>query len=91
MPEAVTETITILNSKGLHARAAAKFVECVGRYKADVTVTKDQASVGGQSIMGLMMLAATPGSEIEISATGVEATSSLAALVELIQNKFDED
>lgn len=91
MPEAVTETITIQNSKGLHARAAAKFVECVGRYDAEVTVTKDQSSVGGTSIMGLMMLAASPGSEIEISARGTDATRSVAALVRLIENKFDED
>lgn len=91
MSDAVTQTVTIQNSKGLHARAAAKFVECAGKYDADVTVTKDSSSVGGESIMGLMMLAASSGSEIEISAKGADASSSVQALVELIENKFDED
>lgn len=91
MSDPVMQIVTIQNSKGLHARAAAKFVECVGRYDADVTVTKDEASVGGKSIMGLMMLAASTGTQIEISATGLDASQSVEALVELVDSKFDED
>ena len=84
-------TATIVNRRGLHARAAAKFVKTVERFQADVTVQRKEASVSGLSIMGLMMLAAGPGSSLELRATGVEAEAALDALVGLIEAKFDED
>lgn len=77
--------------RGLHARASAKFVRCVETYDAEVTVTKDGQSVGGTSIMGLMMLAASPGCCIDVSATGNEAEAALDALETLIENRFGEE
>ena len=82
--------VTIVNKKGLHARAAAKFVQCAEGFQADVRVTKDTHSVGGTSILGLMMLAAGPGSVIKVSATGPEADAALAALAALIEGYFGE-
>ncbi len=84
-------TVTIVNQRGLHARAAAKFVKLACRFQATVHVTKDGVQVPGRSIMGLMMLAASPGSLIEISAEGDDAAAALAALVRLVADKFDED
>ncbi|MEM7301362.1 MAG: HPr family phosphocarrier protein [Pseudomonadota bacterium] len=81
----------IINMRGLHARASAKFVRCVETYDAEVTVTKDGQSVGGTSIMGLMMLAASPGCCIDVSATGNEAEAALDALETLIENRFGEE
>jgi len=81
----------ITNKRGLHARASAKFVETVARFRADVTVTKGAASVSGRSIMGLMMLAASQGSSIELAATGPEAQSAIDALLALVDAKFHED
>ena len=72
-------------------RASAKFVGLVGRYDADVTVQKDGLSVGGTSIMGLMMLAASPGSEIEVAATGKDALAVLDAIEALVADRFSED
>ncbi len=83
--------IAIVNRRGLHARAAAKFVQTVAEFAAEVTVIKDGMSVSGSSIMGLMMLAAAPGCEIEIRATGPEADKAVEALRRLIDAKFDED
>jgi phosphocarrier protein len=83
--------VTIRNQKGLHARAAAKFVKVVAGYDAEVEVEKGGQIVPGASIMGLMMLAATPGCEIEIRASGPQGEDCLAALVELVERKFDED
>jgi phosphocarrier protein len=83
--------VTIRNRKGLHARASAKFVKCAENFDAEVTVTRDGHSVGGTSIMGLMMLAAGPGTEIHLMATGPEAPEALEALVELIAAGFGED
>ena len=77
--------------RGLHARASAKFVECAEGYDAAVTVSKDGHIVGGTSIMGLMMLAASKGSQIHIAATGNEADKVLEALSNLIHEKFGED
>ena len=83
--------LVIANKRGLHARAAARFVQCVERFDAVVTVSKDHASVDGTSIMGLMMLAAMPGSVIRVTAAGRQAAAALAALVELIDSRFGED
>lgn len=83
--------ITIVNSRGLHARAAAKFVKLAGTYNADITVVKNDVEVSGSSIMGLMMLAAAPGCELELRARGPAASAALAALADLVANKFDED
>jgi phosphocarrier protein len=83
--------VTIRNRKGLHARASAKFVKCAETFDAEVTVTRDGHSVGGTSIMGLMMLAAGPGTEIHLSATGPEAPEALEALVQLVEDGFGED
>jgi phosphocarrier protein len=77
--------------RGLHARASAKFVQCAESYDAEVTVSKDGHMVGGTSIMGLMMLAASKGSQIHLVATGNEADEVLNALSELIEAKFGED
>lgn len=77
--------------RGLHARASAKFVQCAEGYDAAVTVSKDGHIVGGTSIMGLMMLAASKGSQIHIAATGNEADKVLEALSNLIHEKFGED
>jgi phosphocarrier protein len=87
----VSRRVTVANRRGLHARAAAKLVKLASRYNAEVTVTKDGVSVSGSSIMGLMMLAAVPGTDLEISAVGPEAEAALDALEQLVTGKFDED
>lgn len=87
-PEAV---VTIVNRKGLHARASAKFVKCAETFNAKVTVTRDDQSVDGTSIMGLMMLAAGPGTQVHLAAEGPEGPEALEALVNLIEQGFDEE
>ena len=87
----VSRTVTIINARGLHARASAKFVKLAAAFDAEVTVTRDGTTVDARSIMGLMMLAAGLGSTIEIAAEGPEAQPALDALVELVQGRFDED
>ena len=82
--------VTICNQRGLHARAAAKFVQLAGEFDADVTVTKDGTSVLGTSIMGLMMLAAAKGTSIRIESHGNQAPEVLEALQTLVANGFDE-
>ena len=82
---------TIRNRRGLHARAAARFVKLAWEYDADVMVANNGTEVSGRSIMGLMMLAAGPGTEIELHATGPQAATALDALVKLIDSGFDED
>ncbi len=77
--------------RGLHARASAKFVNCADAYDAQVTVSKDGHIVGGTSIMGLMMLAASKGSQIHIAATGRQVDEVLEALSNLIDEKFGEE
>ena len=84
-------SVVIVNNRGLHARAAAKFVKLAGTYNAEVVVVKNEIEVSGSSIMGLMMLAAAPGSELELRARGPAASAVLAALSDLIANKFEED
>jgi phosphocarrier protein len=86
-----SEEVLIVNKKGLHARASAKFVQCAERFAAAITVTKDDSSVGGTSIMGLMMLSAGHGTTIRISAEGADADAAVAALVELVTGKFGEE
>jgi phosphocarrier protein HPr len=87
----VSGNLLIVNKRGLHARASARFVQTAERFDATVTVSKDQTVVGGTSIMGLMMLAAGPGSEIHVIAEGPEAGAALAALAELVATRFGED
>ena len=84
-------SVEILNERGLHARASAKFVKLAATFDAEVTVSKDGATVDARSIMGLMMLAAGPGSRISIHAEGREARSAVDALAELVTNRFEED
>lgn len=84
-------TVTIVNGRGLHARAAAKFVKLAAEFEAEIEVARDKTRVAGSSIMGLMMLAAAPGTRLEISATGPDAAAALDALAALVERKFDED
>jgi phosphocarrier protein HPr len=88
---AVTREIPIINKRGLHARASAKFVKMVEEFDAEITVTRGGESVGGNSIMGLMMLSAGPGTTILVSATGAQAEAAVAALAQLVGNKFNEE
>lgn len=83
--------VTIVNQRGLHARAAAKFVKLADQFAAEVTVAKGDMSVSGRSIMGLMMLAAAPGTDIELRVRGHDAAAAVAAIVDLVERKFDED
>lgn len=83
--------LTIVNKRGLHARAAAKFVQTAERFDADITVTRDATTVGGTSIMGLMMLAAAPGSVITVTADGADADAALEALADLVAGYFGEE
>ena len=81
----------IVNQRGLHARASAKFVQLVGSFQAEIRVEKDGVSVGGTSIMGLMMLAASPGARIRVTAEGTEAEQAMSALEALICSRFGEE
>ena len=83
--------LAIINQRGLHARASAKFVKCAEGFDASVIVSKDGQSVPGTSIMGLMMLAANMGSSITVEASGPQAGEAIVALTALIASKFDED
>jgi phosphocarrier protein HPr len=87
----VSRVLQIINKKGLHARASARFVQTAERFDATVTVTRGHESVGGTSIMGLMMLAAGPGTTITIEATGNEASAVVEALAELVSSGFGEE
>nr|WP_306264481.1 HPr family phosphocarrier protein [Pararhizobium sp. IMCC3301] len=89
--DGAARTVTILNAKGLHARASAKFVKCAAAFDAKVLVSKGGQTVGGTSIMGLMMLGAAPGSVVELSATGPDSAVVLNALEALIRGRFGED
>ena len=84
-------SVEIVNERGLHARASARFVKLAGAFDAEVKVTKDDQTVDAQSIMGLMMLAAGPGSTIEISAEGAQAAEAVAALAQLVASRFEEE
>jgi phosphocarrier protein HPr len=87
----VVRVLEICNKKGLHARASAKFVQTVEKFDADVTVTRGHETVGGTSIMGLMMLAAGPGCTITVTATGSEAREVVEALATLVSGRFTEE
>jgi phosphocarrier protein HPr len=87
----VVRTFTICNKKGLHARASAKFVQTVEKFDADVSVSRGGETVGGTSIMGLMMLAASPGTSIVVEAVGREAADVIEALQALITSGFGEN
>jgi phosphocarrier protein len=84
-------SVEVTNERGLHARASAKFVKLAATFDAEVTVTREGATVDARSIMGLMMLAAGPGSQIVIHAEGAEANAAVEALSELVANRFEED
>lgn len=86
----ITKTLTVLNKLGIHARPAAQFVRVASRFQADVTVEKDDESVDGKSIMGLMMLAVGCGAQIKVTADGVDEAETIAALEELVAGKFGE-
>ena len=81
----------IINRKGLHARATAKFVQCCEKFDAEITVSKDGETVGGSSIMGILTLGAAKGSTIAVTAEGADAEAVLAALTELVANRFGEE
>ena len=90
-PAALSRELEIVNRKGLHARATAKFVQCVENFAADVTVTRGGETVGGQSIMGILTLGAGRGTMITVSATGPDARAAVDALAALVANRFGED
>ncbi len=83
--------IKIINKRGLHARASAKFVKLVEGFDADIRVSKDGHVVGGTSIMGLMMLAASPGCTIHVSASGPDGAAALKAIQALVEDRFGEE
>jgi phosphocarrier protein HPr len=87
----IVKELPIINQRGLHARASAKFVKCAESFDANITVSKDGQSVPGTSIMGLMMLAASMGTSVTVEASGPQAEAAMAALEELVGRKFDED
>ena len=91
MSEQPRVELLIRNKKGLHARASAKFVKCAETFNANIRVTRDGHTVGGTSIMGLMMLAAGPGTSIILEADGPEAAAAVAALIALVESGFGED
>lgn len=87
----LTRPATIRNQRGLHARAAAKFVKLASQFEAEVQVRRGDLTANGRSIMGLMMLAAGLGNDIEVQASGRDAEVALKAILDLIGRKFDED
>jgi phosphocarrier protein HPr len=89
--DAIVRDIPIVNQRGLHARASAKFVQVASKYQATVDVEKDGVKVGGTSIMGLMMLAASPGCSVRVTAKGPEAEKVMAEIEELVAQRFGED
>ena len=87
----MTREFVVTNKLGIHARPAAMFVKVANRFKCNVFVEKDGEKVNGKSIMGLMMLAAGPGSKLKVYAEGNDASAALAELEALLKRKFDED
>lgn len=87
----VAKTLVVQNKMGIHARPAAMIVKAANKYSSDVFFEKDEELVNGKSIMGLMMLAAGPGTSITLTCTGQQGPQVLAALVDLVERKFDED
>ncbi len=90
MTQPLTRELTIVNGRGLHARASAKFVKCAEGFDADLTVSRDGQSASGVSIMGLMMLAAGEGSTIVVEASGPQAAQALEAISALVASGFGE-
>ncbi len=90
-PTSLRATAAIINKRGLHARASAKFVETAAKFRSEITVTKGDASVSGRSIMGLMMLAASLGTTIQLEAVGDDAQEALKTILTLIAGRFEED
>jgi phosphocarrier protein HPr len=88
---AIMREMPIVNRKGLHARATAKFVQCVDRFDAEIKVTRCGETVGGDSIMGILTLGAGMGTTITVSAVGAEAEAALAAIEALVASRFGED
>ena len=88
---AISRELQIVNKRGLHARASAKFVQTVERFTSEVWVTRGSETVGGRSIMGLMMLAAGPGTTIKVSAIGPDAEAAIKAITDLVESKFNEE
>ncbi len=86
----ITKKLTILNKLGIHARPAAQFVRVASRFRCDVTIEKDDESVDGKSIMGLMMLAVGCGADIQVTVDGADEEAAIAALEELVNSKFGE-
>lgn len=91
MSDGLEREILIVNKRGLHARASAKFVQVVETFDAEIHVSKDGMTVGGTSIMGLMMLSAAPGTTILVSAKGPQAQAALDAIAALVADKFNEE
>lgn len=85
------KTLTIINKLGLHARAAAKFVQTASGFQSDITVHSGHREVSGKSIMGIMMLAAGKGKEIDITISGTDEKDAMQALTQLVENRFGED
>ena len=91
LSEAAVRTVEIVNKRGLHARASAKFVKCAERFDAEIKVSRDGQTVPAVSIMGLMMLAAQPGATILVEVEGPDAAAALDALAQLVADGFGED
>src|ERR1019366_2012764 len=89
--DVLVRTLEIVNRKGLHARATAKFVQCIDRFDAAVTVSRCGETVGGTSIMGILTLGAGPGMTITVTAAGAQAAEALEAITALVANRFGED
>lgn len=87
----LTKELTIVNTKGIHARPAAMFVKTASRFACEILIEKDGETVNGKSIMGLMMLAAGPGSKLTVHASGADAQAAVAELEAIVQRKFDEE
>jgi phosphocarrier protein HPr len=87
----ICEQVTIINQRGLHARAASKFVKCAGQFESVMDVSRGDMKVTATSIMGLMMLAASKGTTLRICAYGHDAQDALKAIVQLITDRFEED
>ena len=87
----LTKELTVVNSKGIHARPAAMFVKTASRFACEILIEKDGETVNGKSIMGLMMLAAGPGSKLTVHVNGADAPAALAEIESIMQRKFDEE
>ena len=85
------KTVTIVNKLGLHARAASKLVDCASRFASETVLKRDDKQVNAKSIMGVMMLGASQGTEIELTVIGEDEEAAMAAVEELIANRFGED